>query len=82
MNRTVSRWYPVLPLRNAVGRFMALRVPVAPRKPRRRRSIVVVRVPATQLALSFSSQQGLRRSCPMPSSYKWRIVECEPQRLE
>ena len=36
MNRTAARWYPLLLLRNALGRFMALRVPPV-RWPRRRR---------------------------------------------
>ena len=48
MNLT-ARWYPVLVLRNALGRFMALRVPQL-RKPRRRR-IVRPAIVAVQLAL-------------------------------
>jgi hypothetical protein len=37
MKQTAARWYPVLLLRNALGRFMSLRVPQV-RKPRRRRT--------------------------------------------
>ena len=36
MKRTATRWYPVLLLRNALGRFMALRIPQLC-KPQRRR---------------------------------------------
>jgi hypothetical protein len=35
MIRTVTRWYPALLLRDALGRFMKLRVP-GPRRPRPR----------------------------------------------
>ena len=37
MKQTDARWYPVLLLRNALGRFMALRVPQV-LKPQRRRT--------------------------------------------
>ena len=49
MKPTAARWYPVLLFRNALGRFMALRVPQL-RKPRRR-SIRRPAIPAVQLAL-------------------------------
>ena len=49
MKRTADRWYPVLLLRNALGRFMSLRVPQV-RKPRRRRTTRPT-IPAVQLAL-------------------------------
>jgi hypothetical protein len=49
MNLTAARWYPILLLRNALGRFMALRVPRAS-KPRRRRRTVPT-ITAIQLAL-------------------------------
>ncbi len=49
MNLTIARWYPVLLLRNALGRFMALRIP-CPSKPRRRRFIRPATA-AVQLAL-------------------------------
>ena len=48
MKRTAARWYPVLLLPNALGRFMALRVPQV-RKPRRRTTRPAI--PAVQLAL-------------------------------
>lgn len=37
MRQTVTRWYPVLLLRDALGRFVSLRVPRPPASPRRRR---------------------------------------------
>jgi hypothetical protein len=49
MKRTAARWYPILLLRNALGRFMSLRVPQV-RKPRRRR-ITRPATGVTQLAL-------------------------------
>jgi hypothetical protein len=49
MKRTAARWYPVLLLRNALGRFMSLRVPQV-RKPRYRRTTRPA-IPAVQLAL-------------------------------
>ena len=48
MNLT-TRWYPVLLLRNALGRLMTLRVPRI-RRPRRRR-VRALAIPAVQLAL-------------------------------
>jgi hypothetical protein len=49
MKRTANRWYPVLLLRNALGRFMSLRVTQV-RKPRPRR-IMRPTIPAVQLGL-------------------------------
>ena len=49
MKRTAARWYPVLLLRNTLGRFMALRVPRVHR-PRRRR-VSAPAIPTVQLAL-------------------------------
>jgi hypothetical protein len=49
MKRTAARWYPVLLLRNALGRFMSLRVPQV-RKPRHRR-VNRRATPGVQLAL-------------------------------
>jgi hypothetical protein len=49
VNLTAARWYPVLLLRNALGRFMSLRVS-SPSKPRRHRSPRPI-VTAVQLAL-------------------------------
>ena len=49
MKQTTYRWYPVLLLRNALGRFMALRVPQV-HKSRRHRTTKPV-IPAVQLAL-------------------------------
>jgi hypothetical protein len=37
VNLSAARWYPILLLRNALGRFMALRIN-RPSKPRRRHS--------------------------------------------
>jgi hypothetical protein len=37
MNRTVSRWYPVLIMRDALGRFAKLRIAVKPKPPAKRR---------------------------------------------
>jgi hypothetical protein len=48
MNLT-ARWYPVLLLRNALGRFMALRVPQV-RRPRLRRPAVTT-IEVIQIAL-------------------------------
>jgi hypothetical protein len=49
MKRTTARCYPVLLLRNTLGRFMSLRVPQV-HKPRRRR-ITRPAIVITQLAL-------------------------------
>jgi hypothetical protein len=49
MKPTAARWYPVLLLRNALGRFMSLRVSQV-RGPRRRR-IYRPSISAAQLAL-------------------------------
>jgi hypothetical protein len=49
MKQTAARWYPVILLRNALGRFMSLRVPQV-RKPQPRR-ITRPTIPAVQLAL-------------------------------
>jgi hypothetical protein len=49
MKQAAARWYPVLLLRNAFGRFMALRVTHV-RKPRRRRTTRPA-IAAVQLAL-------------------------------
>jgi hypothetical protein len=37
MSRTLTRWYPILLMRNALGRFMALRI-LSPSNPPRRRT--------------------------------------------
>jgi hypothetical protein len=49
MKPTAARWYPVLLLRNVLGRFMSLRVPKVA-KPRRRR-ITRPAIAATRLSL-------------------------------
>jgi hypothetical protein len=49
MKQIAARWYPVLLLRNALGRFMSLRVHQV-FKPRRRRATRQA-IPAAQLAL-------------------------------
>jgi hypothetical protein len=50
MKQTAARWYPVLLLRNALGRFMSLRVPQV-HKPRRSRTTRRPAIPTVQLAL-------------------------------
>ena len=50
MNLTAVRWYPVLLMRNALGRFMSLRVPRVPVR-RTRRPRATTRIQAVQLAL-------------------------------
>ena len=52
MNRTVSRWYPVLIMRDALGRFIKLRIALARKRSVHRRSGVRrAVVQAVQLAL-------------------------------
>ena len=52
MRRTTTRWYPVLLLRDARGRFVSLWRPRPPKPPRRRRRPPLsVAFTGTQLAL-------------------------------
>jgi hypothetical protein len=51
MNRTISRWYPVLIMRDALGRFARLREALSPRPARRPSTRRRVQMVAVQLVL-------------------------------